>query len=84
MMLVYTYSEARPNFAAFLEKAAQEGEARAKRKDGQVFAIVPKHPATTPSLPRFRGHSASHSRYRKRPLSSLHGRCGLVPSESRA
>jgi len=38
-MNVYTYSEARQNFATLLEKAAQEGEIRVKRKDGQIFVI---------------------------------------------
>jgi len=41
MMVVYTYSEARQNFAALLDKAAQEGEVRVTRKDGQVFVIRP-------------------------------------------
>ena len=40
-MIVYTYSEARQNFAALLDRAAQEGEVRVKRKDGQVFVIQP-------------------------------------------
>jgi antitoxin (DNA-binding transcriptional repressor) of toxin-antitoxin stability system len=40
-MIVYTYSEARQNFATLLDKAAQEGEVRVKRKDGQVFVIRP-------------------------------------------
>jgi hypothetical protein len=39
MMVVYTYSEARQNFASVLDKAVQEGEVRVKRKDGQVFVI---------------------------------------------
>jgi len=39
MMVVYTYSEARQNFASVLDKAAQEGEVRVKRQDGQVFVI---------------------------------------------
>ena len=38
-MVVYTYSEARQNFASVLDKAVQEGEVRIKRKDGQVFVI---------------------------------------------
>jgi hypothetical protein len=41
MMEVYTYSEARQSFASVLDKAAQEGEVRVKRKDGQVFVIRP-------------------------------------------
>ena len=38
-MIVYTYSEARQSLATLLDKAAQEGEVRIKRKDGQVFVI---------------------------------------------
>ena len=38
-MNVYTYSEARQNFATLLDKAAQEGEVRVKRKDGRIFVI---------------------------------------------
>lgn len=41
-MIVYTYSEARQNLASLLDKAAQEGEVRIKRKDGQVFVIKPQ------------------------------------------
>jgi hypothetical protein len=41
-MMIYTYSEARQNLASLLEKAAQEGEVRIKRKDGQVFVIKPQ------------------------------------------
>ena len=41
-MRIYTYSEARQNLASLLEKAAQEGEVRIKRKDGQVFVIRPQ------------------------------------------
>jgi PHD/YefM family antitoxin component YafN of YafNO toxin-antitoxin module len=40
-MIVFTYSEARQNFATVLDKAAQEGEVRIKRKDGQMFVIRP-------------------------------------------
>jgi prevent-host-death family protein len=38
-MVVYTYSEARQNFASVLDRAVQEGEVRVKRKGGQVFVI---------------------------------------------
>lgn len=41
-MNVYTYSEARQNLATLLEKAAQEGEVRVKRKDGKTFVIRPE------------------------------------------
>ena len=39
-MNVYTYSEARRNFATLLDKAAQEGQVRVKRKDGRIFVIT--------------------------------------------
>lgn len=41
-MTVYTYSEARQQFAALLEKARREGEVRIRRRDGQVFVIRPE------------------------------------------
>ena len=42
MSAVFTYSEARQNLASLLEKALQEGEVRVRRKDGQIFVIVPE------------------------------------------
>lgn len=47
MATVYTYSEARQNLASLLDKAAQEGEVRIRRKDGQIFII--KHQTQTDS-----------------------------------
>ena len=47
-MNVYTYSEARQNFATLLDKAAQEGEVRVKRKDGQIFVIRPEPSTDSP------------------------------------
>ncbi len=47
MATVYTYSEARQNLASLLDKAAQEGEIRIRRKDGQIFII--RHKAKTDS-----------------------------------
>ena len=47
-MMVYTYSEARQNLASLLEKAAQEGEVRIRRKDGQVFVIKPQTAQDSP------------------------------------
>ena len=41
MSAVYTYSEARQNLASLLEKAMRDGEVRVRRKDGQLFVIVP-------------------------------------------
>ena len=42
MSAVYTYSEARQNLASLLEKAVQEGQVRIRRKDGQIFLIIPE------------------------------------------
>ena len=47
-MIVYTYSEARQKLASLLDKAAQEGEVRVKRKDGQIFVIRPEPRADSP------------------------------------
>jgi PHD/YefM family antitoxin component YafN of YafNO toxin-antitoxin module len=38
-MIVYTYSEARQNLASLLDQAAQDGEVRIRRRDGQVFIV---------------------------------------------
>ena len=40
-MTVYTYSEARQNFASILEQARKVGEVLVKRKDGTIFVIKP-------------------------------------------
>lgn len=48
MSAVYTFSEARQNFAALLDRAAQEGEVRIKRRDGRVFVIQPEIKAKSP------------------------------------
>jgi prevent-host-death family protein len=42
MLVVYTYSEARQNLTSLLDKAAQEGEVRIKRRDSPVFVIRPE------------------------------------------
>ena len=47
-MIVYTYSEARQSLATLLDRAAQEGEVRIKRKDGQVFVIRPEPKTGSP------------------------------------
>ncbi len=47
-MAVYTYSKARQNLASLLEQAAQEGEVRIRRKDGQIFVIRPEPKADSP------------------------------------
>jgi antitoxin (DNA-binding transcriptional repressor) of toxin-antitoxin stability system len=41
-MNTYTYTEARQKLASILEQAAQYGEVRIKRRDGQVFVIRPQ------------------------------------------
>lgn len=41
-MKVYSYSEARQKLATLLDKAAEEGEVRIRRRDGQVFIIKPQ------------------------------------------
>jgi hypothetical protein len=38
-MRVYTYSEARRNLASLLDRAAEDGEVRIRRRDGQVFIL---------------------------------------------
>jgi hypothetical protein len=40
-MTTYTYSEARQNFAAVLEKAKKEGKVLIKRRDGSSFILSP-------------------------------------------
>jgi hypothetical protein len=47
-MIVYTYSEARQKLASLLDQAAQEGEVRIRRKDGQVFVVKPQPRADSP------------------------------------
>ena len=55
MSAIYTYSEARQNFATVLDRAAQDGEVRIKRRDGSVFIIQPdpktKSPLDVPGIP---------------------------------
>ena len=47
-MKVYTFSEARQNFAAVLDKAQQEGAVRITRRDGRVYTIQPAPDAQSP------------------------------------
>ena len=47
-MNIYTYTEARQKLATLLEQAAKYGEARIKRRDGQVFVIRPQRPEGSP------------------------------------
>ena len=48
MSAVYTYSEARQNLASLLDKAVREGQVRVRRKDGQIFIIVPEETEGSP------------------------------------
>jgi len=47
-MKVYTYSEARQQFATVLEEAGREGAVRIQRKDGQVFVVRPDRTKASP------------------------------------
>ena len=47
-MNTYTYTEARQKLASLLEQAAEYGEVRIKRRDGQVFVIKPEKRAGSP------------------------------------
>jgi len=48
MTAVYTYTDARQNFASLLDKAMDEGEVRIERRDGQVFVIKPEPISASP------------------------------------
>jgi hypothetical protein len=41
-MVVFTYSQARQNFAAVLDRALKEGKVLIKRKDGSTFTLTPE------------------------------------------
>jgi hypothetical protein len=47
-MTVFTYSQARQNFAAVLDRARREGGVLIKRKDGSVFTLCPETPRSSP------------------------------------
>ena len=47
-MKIYTYSEARQNFAAVLDVAQREGGVRVTRRDGSAFTIQPLKEARSP------------------------------------
>lgn len=54
-MRVYTFSEARQNFASVLDTAKLEGSVQITRRDGGVFTIQPateaKSPLDVPGVP---------------------------------
>ena len=47
-MTTYTYSQARQNFAAVLEKAKKEGKVLIKKRDGSSFLLSPLPKAESP------------------------------------
>ena len=47
-MQIYTYSEARQKLAIVLEQAKNTGKVLIKRKDGQIFALVPEKITSSP------------------------------------
>lgn len=47
-MQVYTYSEARQKFAAVLRQAEDNGKVLIRRKDGQLFSLVPEKSTLSP------------------------------------
>lgn len=47
-MQVYTYSEARQNFSSVLQQAENTGKVLIRRKDGQIFSLMPEIPSSSP------------------------------------
>lgn len=47
-MTVYTFSEARQNFATLLDIAKKEGKVLIRRKDGSIFQVLPITPKGSP------------------------------------
>jgi len=47
-MKVYTFSEARQNFASVLDYAQKEGTVRVNRRDGRAFTIQPVQESSSP------------------------------------
>ena len=47
-MTVFTYSQAKQNFAAVLNRALREGKVLVKKKDGSIFAIQPQKATESP------------------------------------
>ena len=47
-MKVYTFSEARQNFASVLDTAQKDGAVRVTRRDGREFTIQPVKGAPSP------------------------------------
>ncbi len=47
-MKVFTYSRARQELASVLDRAAREGEARIRRRDGRLFSVQPVRGTRSP------------------------------------
>jgi len=47
-MQVYTYSEVRQKLALVLEQAKNTGKVLIRRKDGQIFALIPEKKVFSP------------------------------------
>ncbi len=47
-MKEFTYSEARQQFSALLERAGREGAVRIRRRDGRLFVLRPEQRSGSP------------------------------------
>ena len=47
-MKLYTYSDARQQFASVLETASREGKVLIRKRDGSIFALVPEPAPVSP------------------------------------
>ena len=47
-MKLYTYSDARQQFASVLDTASREGKVLIRRRDGSLFALVPEPKSNSP------------------------------------
>ena len=47
-MTVFTYTQARRNLAAVLDRAKKEGRVLIRRRDGSVFTLSPEAPRSSP------------------------------------
>ena len=47
-MKEFTYSEARQQLAALLDRARRDGAVRIRRRDGQVFVLRPENASASP------------------------------------
>ena len=47
-MKLYTYSDARQQFASVLDTASREGKVLIRKRDGSLFSLVPEPKARSP------------------------------------